>query len=283
MGITAGPLNTLHRHDPQSGVGLWTLQLDSPAVAVHLADGTSLQLHGSGNTADDTSSVVVGTLHGSMYALPVAADWLQSGLPVASTAPQALDYQPASGNTVTGSGTQSHVMKSPQQPVRSGPQDSAGPESAQHAQHEFQLLIHDNKAAEANGAIKPATGPDCKGRKRAIERLKRQGQTPGPGASTALMQLPEKAEWASPISLHSVVINAAPQSFLPNLTDAICGGDADQQPSQAAQWNGGNKLASIPTCASCAHPVYTPSSACHSCWPMSHVSCHFSLHTRHMI
>ena len=98
LGITAGPLNTLHRHDPQSGVGLWTLQLDSPAVAVHLADGTSLKLHGEQASTGNASSVVVGSLHGSMYALPVPANWLQSTLPAAAAdaeAPALDDLQSA--------------------------------------------------------------------------------------------------------------------------------------------------------------------------------------------
>ena len=245
VGITAGPLNTLHRHDRRSGVGLWTLQLDSPAVAVHLADGTSLKLHGSAVTADNTSSVVVGILHSSMYALPVAADWLQSGLPAASNVSAAIHFEPEPENTITGSDTLPHAVRGPQQPATLGPQDHRGTEPAQHAQHDFESSSENSRAAEANGAIKAAAGPEGKGRKADTERLKGQGERPGPEASTALMQLPQKAGWASPVSLHSVVTNNAPQSFLPNLTDAKHGGEAGQQPTQATQWTGENKLASI--------------------------------------
>ena len=91
LGITAGPLNTLHRRDPQSGVGLWTLQLDSPAVALHWGHGAGLKLHGSAPASQNASTVVVGTLHGTMYVLPLAANWLPSGLPHAPT-PNAFGY-----------------------------------------------------------------------------------------------------------------------------------------------------------------------------------------------
>lgn len=81
VGISAGPFNTLQRRHPKSGVGLWTLSLEAPPVAVHLADGSSLNLYADNPLDSNNSMVVVGFLQDSLYALPVPADWLRSSLP----------------------------------------------------------------------------------------------------------------------------------------------------------------------------------------------------------
>lgn len=231
MGITAGPLNTLRRHDPQSGVGLWTLQLDSPAVAVHLADGTSLKLHGGSDTAENASSVVVGTLHGSMYALPVAADWLQSGLPPqrpgssyseAQIASDAESADPSSGRLITMNSQ--HAQHAPR---------------AQHAQHEQQgQRVQQVEEAHSRMGISAE-------RAAGLGERSQQAKSDGPNKprqkaapSTALMQLPlepsnePEALWQCPVSLHSVVVTTAPQSFLPNLTDVSSQGEDEVQVTQ---------------------------------------------------
>ena len=232
MGITAGPLNTLRRHDPQSGVGLWTLQLDSPAVAVHLADGTSLKLHGLGATAENASTVVVGTLHGNMYALPVPADWLQSGLP-----PQSLDQSYYSeSESASGAEVAAHPSVQDSKPdASSGQLISMDKQHAQCAQRAQQA-----QGAQQAEEVKPHLGPpdaqmaaclEERSRKAFSERRKKPGQSRVP--STALMQLPKEpsdraaALWQCPASLHSVVTTTAPQSFLPNLTDA--GSQAEEE------------------------------------------------------
>ena len=234
MGITAGPLNTLRRHDPQSGVGLWTLQLDSPAVAVHLADGTSLKLHGASTTAENASSVVVGTLHGSMYALPVAADWLQSGLP-----PQSLGHSSHS-EAQTASGTESAAHPSvhnSQLDASAGHLTTMGSQRAQRAQHAKQA--EEAKAHVGLSAAQKAAGPGERSQKASPERPTRGGQSAA--SSTALMQLPmepsdgPEALWQCPVSLHSVVTTTASQSFLPHLTDVGSQAEEEMQSTQQPQ------------------------------------------------
>ena len=216
MGITAGPLNTLRRHDPQSGVGLWTLQLDSPAVAVHLADGTSLKLHGAGATAENASSVVVGTLHGSMYALPVAADWLHSGLP-----PQSLG-QSSHSEAQTAIDADSAAHPSVQDSQVDATSSQLIPTHSQHAQRSEEV-----EPRVGLSAAQRAAGLGERSQTASPERPTRPtGQSAA--ISTALMQLPMEASdgpealWQCPVSLHNVVTTTAPQSFLPNLTDVGC-------------------------------------------------------------
>ena len=253
VGITAGPLNTLHRHDPQSGVGLWTLQLESPAVSVHLADGTSLKLHSSDSaTADNASSVVVGTLHGSMYALPVAADWLQSSLPAPQTTRPVLEHSSEVMHEMANSepGTQGHTEglwphALPEKRSTEGNLQDLQPPNPQQpvqAQHALQARHHDNRALQPS----PKILTELKGtsQKATPERLKGQGQKAAPGSSTALVQLPaqsvdgQEEDWQSPISLHSVVTSTAPQSFLPNLTDASSEAEEQAQMAPATCWIG---------------------------------------------
>ena len=231
MGITAGPLNTLRRHDPQSGVGLWTLQLDSPAVAVHLADGTSLKLHGAGATAENASSVVVGTLHGSMYALPVAADWLQSGLP-----PQSLGQSP-SPEAQSASDAESAAHPSVQDSQLDA---SAGQLITMHSQRAQQAKqAKKAESQEGHSVTQRAAGFGERSQQACPEGPKGLGQKAAP--STALMQLPTEpndapeALWQCPISLHSVVTTTAPQSFLPNLTDTGSQAEEEMQATQQLQ------------------------------------------------
>lgn len=249
LGITAGPLNTLHRHDPQSGVGLWTLQLDSPAVAVHLADGTSLKLHGpDASAARNASSVVVGSLQGSLYALPVPADWLQSTLPAAAAAgTPALSAAPDHPQ---------HPEELPRLPM----QAHSHPMDEQRQRHEAQRLSQQHVGTSSSD-VSRQTGksmlpsnpgsvqspkmsssfdrPDAAGARR---------QTGGAGQrSTALMQLPARPAEGSqallqcPTSMHSIVTSTTPQSFLPNLTSDTTGskavqasGPAERKPLQGA-------------------------------------------------
>lgn len=249
MGITAGPLNTLRRHDPHSGVGLWTLQLDSPAVAVHLADGTSLKLHGASATAENASSVVVGTLHGSMYALPVAADWLQSGLPPqrsghssaseAQMAPHAESAaHPSLQDTQLGPGSDQLITMNSQHAQR-----NQHAQQAQHGQREQskQQAQHAQQAEEAHSGMDISAAEKAAGLGKGSQQAKSEGprkprQSAAP--STALMQLPlepstgPEALWQCPVSLHSVVTTTAPQSFLPNLTDVSSQGDDEVQVTQ---------------------------------------------------
>ncbi|DBA76306.1 TPA: bifunctional endoribonuclease/protein kinase ire1 [Trebouxia sp. C0004] len=252
MGITAGPLNTLHRRDPQSGVGLWTLQLDSPAVAVHLADGTSLKLHGSTATSDNASTVVVGTLHGSMYALPVAADWLQSLLPAVPVT-EIIEYQlpEEAAAAAAGSESSSELLVS-----RGAHSQSAG--SHQHArssallnsQHQLFIKsaapdasartpdhtklpseVHARNLDQPSGAVRQPAGKE------------RQAQKAG-SDSTALMHLPVRsgegpeAHWQCPVSLHSVVTGTSAQSFLPNLTDPSMEQGGAAEAAAASTWAG---------------------------------------------
>lgn len=252
MGITAGPLNTLRRHDPQSGVGLWTLQLDSPAVAVHLADGTSLKLHGAGATAENASSVVVGTLHGSMYALPVAADWLQSGLPTHSLG------QSPSPEAQTASDAESAARPSVQDSqlgASSGQLITTHGQRAQHAQQAKQAKKAESQ--EGHSATQRATGFGERSLQAAPEGLKGPGQEAAP--STALMQLPmepndgPEALWQCPVSLHSVVTTTAPQSFLPNLTDVGSQVEEEMQATQQPQGLGRGHVC-IPMLPLCIFP-----------------------------
>lgn len=262
MGITAGPLNLLRRHDPHSGVGLWTLQLDSPAVAVHLADGTSLKLHGASATAENASSVVVGTLHGSMYALPVAADWLQSGLPpqrpghssdseaqiapdAESTAhPSLQDTQldPSFGQLITMSSRYAQRDRHAQQAQHA--------QRAQHGQGEQhkQQAQHAQQAEEAHSGMDISAAEKAAGLGKGSQQAKSEGpRKPRHSAvpSTALMQLPlepstgPEALWQCPVSLHSVVTTTAPQSFLPNLTDISSQGRDEVQVTQQPHRLGG--------------------------------------------
>lgn len=250
MGITAGPLNTLHRHDPQSGVGLWTLQLNSPAVAVHLADGTSLKLHGAAATSDNASTVVVGTLHGSVYALPVAADWLQSSLPAVPVT-ELIEYPGEAAAAAAGSESSSelHVRRGVHsQPA--GAHHSAGSSTLLNSQHQlyrkpaapdvsgrtsdhpnFLSDIHARNMDQPSGADKQSAGRERQARKASPD-------------STALMSLPVRsdegpeAHWQCPVSLHSVVTGTSAQSFLPNLTDPSTQQGGAAEAAEAATWTG---------------------------------------------
>lgn len=242
MGITAGPLNTLRRHDPQSGVGLWTLQLDSPAVAVHLADGTSLKLHGASATAENASSVVVGTLRGSMYALPVAADWLQSGLPPQHPG-QSFDSEPQIASIAEAAAHPSlqdtQLDPSSGRLITINSQDAQRNQHAQRGQYK-QHAHHARQAEEAQSSMgicaESAAGLGERSQQAKSEGPRKSRQSAAP--STALMQLPQEpsngpeALWQCPVSLHSVVTTTAPQSFLPNLTDVSSQGGDEVQVTQ---------------------------------------------------
>ncbi len=260
MGITAGPLNTLHRHDPQSGVGLWTLQLDSPAVAVHLADGTSLKLHGLAATSENASTVVVGTLHGSMYALPVAADWLQSSLPAVPVTEILEDQLPEEAAAV-GAGSESsselHVSRGAHS-QSAGANQSAGSSALLDSQHQLYRKpsapdasartsdhtklpsdFHARNLDQPSGADRQSAGKERQARKAGSD-------------STALMQLPVRsaegpeAHWQCPVSLHSVVTGTSAQSFLPNLTDPSMDQGGAAEAAGASTWAGTALLSSVP-------------------------------------
>lgn len=248
MGITAGPLNTLRRHDPQSGVGLWTLQLDSPAMAVHLADGTSLKLHGAAATAENASSVVVDTMQGSMYALPVAADWLQSSLPLAPAAVQLLEHGP---NPEVASALNA---ESAPFPLKQGSQSDASPgklntvgsrhaQQAQQPQHAQQAAALEPEHGVGASAAQRTTGLEGRSQSTIPDSHSRPFQNAA--SSTALMQLPTRpaagseALWQCPVSLHSVVASTAPQSFLPNLTEAGIHAEVPELPLTQQPWQPG--------------------------------------------
>ncbi len=252
MGIAAGPLNTLHRHDPQSGVGLWTLQLDSPAVAVHLADGTSLKLHGAAATSDNASTVVVGTLHGSMYALPVVADWLQSALPAVPVTEIIEDEFPEEAAAVAAgseSSSELHVGRGIHS-QSAGAHQSAGSSALLNSQHQLYrksaapdalastsdhtklpLDLHARNLDQPSGAVRQSAGRERQARKADSD-------------STALMQLPVRsgegpeAHWQCPVSLHSVVTSTSAQSFLPNLTDPSMEQGGVAETAGASTWAG---------------------------------------------
>ena len=252
MGITAGPLNTLHRHDPQSGVGLWTLQLDSPAVAVHLADGTSLKLHGLAATSENASTVVVGTLHGSMYALPVAADWLQSSLPAVPVTEILEDQLPEEAAAV-GAGSESsselHVSRGAHS-QSAGAHENARSSALQNSQHQLysKFAALDALGRQSDHTKLPSDLParnleHPSGADRQSAGKERQARKAG-SDSTALMQLPVRsgegpeAHWQCPVSLHSVVTGTSTQSFLPNLTDPSMEQGGAAEAAGASTWAG---------------------------------------------
>ncbi|KAK9823205.1 hypothetical protein WJX72_001091 [[Myrmecia] bisecta] len=90
LGMAAGPDNTLVRYDPLSGEARWTVSFNTPAVAAYTSLGIGLLLHGqqgmpalpndvlaAGHPPRDQASlgaVMVGSLRGSLYALP-ASHW----------------------------------------------------------------------------------------------------------------------------------------------------------------------------------------------------------------
>ena len=250
LGITAGPLNTLHRHDPQSGVGLWTLQLDSPAVAVHLADGTSINLHGSETTAGNGSSVVVGSLHGSMYALPVPADWLQSTLPIAASPAAPLMTQDESYGYSHSGQSVPRLAKAP-----------FNAENERLDQNQEQHFVQERLAVTRNGDAVSQIGSSATPTEEAaslidqadsvstvsvqkagsLEGKHKSTARVGP-QSTALMPVQPSVEsgalWQCPVSLHSVVPSTAPQSFLPNLTDAGSEVEATSDAAEQSFWPG---------------------------------------------
>lgn len=185
-------------------------------MAVHLADGTSLKLHGAGATAENASSVVVGTLHGSMYALPVAADWLHSGLP-----PQSLG-QSSHSEAQTAIDADSAAHPSVQDSQVDATSSQLIPTHSQHAQRSEEV-----EPRVGLSAAQRAAGLGERSQTASPERPTRPtGQSAA--ISTALMQLPMEASdgpealWQCPVSLHNVVTTTAPQSFLPNLTDVGC-------------------------------------------------------------
>lgn len=248
LGITAGPLNTLRRQDPQSGVGLWTLQLDSPAVAVHLADGTSLKLHGAAATSGNTSTVVVGTLHGSMYALPVATDWLQSALPAVPVT-ETITHQSPGAASAAGdeSSNEGHLSRSMYTlPAQPHPQSRANNQhhedrhssrfdavGGQKGETKVPSDLHNGRLNQANAVDRQPAGKQRQARKAASD-------------SKALVQVPVRpaagpeAHWQCPVSLHSVVTTTAPQSFLPNLTELSGGAEEVAQAAEETTWAGKN-------------------------------------------
>ena len=257
-GITAGPLNTLQRHDPQSGVGLWTLQLDSPAVAVHLADGTSLELHGAAATSGNASTVVVGTLHGSMYALPVAADWLQSSLPAVPVTE--LIESPGEAAAGSESSSELHVSRGTHS-QSAGTHQRAESSAMLNIQHQ---LDRRSAATDASGRRLDHTNFPSDFHARNMNRpsgadrqsagKERQARKAG-SDSTALMQLPVRsgegpeANWQCPVSLHSVVTSTSAQSFLPNLTDPSMEQGGAAEAAGTSTWAGTALFSSYMFCA----------------------------------
>lgn len=249
LGITAGPLNTLRRQDPQSGVGLWTLQLDSPAVAVHLADGTSLKLHGAAATSGNTSTVVVGTLQGSMYALPVAADWMQSALPAVPVTETIRHQSPGAASAASDESIEKHLSRSMYtSPAQPHPLDRASPQLDGQHYEDVQVSGFDMVGKQIgetrvtsdlrNGRVNQASAVD-----RQPTGKQRQAQKAA-SDSKALVQVPVRpatgpeAHWQCPVSLHSVATTSAPQSFLPNLTDLSTGAEEVAQAVDETTWAG---------------------------------------------
>jgi len=281
-------------------VGLWTLQLDSPAVAVHLADGASLKLHAVSATPDNASTVVVGTLQGSMYALPVAADWLQSTLPAVS-GPEAIEYQTTAEAAAPASYESSHdTYISKDAPSKAAKLQSSGSAAHwQHSQQPWQQQL-DRKLSQL--------APDSSGRQTGqtksaprqpkpsavdTDEADANGHPVGEGGSArkadagskALMPLPVKpaegpeAQWQCPVSLHNVITSTAPQTFLPNLTDF--GFDVEQEPKAAehALW-AGVTLGLV--CHDLRFPFKHERFLMQLCMPSSILLCVFATHLEHL-
>ena len=200
---------------------------------MHLADGTSLKLHGAEATmAQNASTVVVGTLQGSMYALPVAADWLTATLPamLAPAVPASAaesshgddvntgvtipSAAPGAGLDIDNKHRQSHQQVLPDSLRRGTAQLVA---RVRHAEPAMMAQPADRaEVAASHGKADHVEKTDDKQHGGYAEEA---GVT-----SKALMQIPtvpavvQEAYWQCPVSLHSVVTSTAPQTFLPNLT-----------------------------------------------------------------
>lgn len=196
LGISAGPVNTLHRRHPLSGIGLWTLQLESPPVAVHLADGSNLNLYAQ-DSGSNESMVIVGILKDSMYALPVSADWLQRSLPRPVTDSQTYaiqhslaPHQEADTDVAERNLQGMHVSKG----HSSNKPDSAQLSTAQHRRRQGEVRISnshsDMKFSHALVAVPSMEADD------------------------------DSCEWQNPVSIHSVLPSTLPQNFLPQMTEA---------------------------------------------------------------
>lgn len=196
-------MHTLQRRDPLSGVGLWTLQLDSPPVAVHLADGSNINLYAQDGNSNE-SMIVVGMLKDSMYALPVSADWLQRGLPQhsvhSSEEPEITRLSLASpGDSV------SHT---PCVDDSQGVEDSSG--SAQSSSDQQQ-----QQQPQQHGHV----------RKRSSSSKESHALVP-----MHSMDIGHSYAWQSPVSVHPVLPSTLAQTFLPQIMAA-----ADEVESTAAQ------------------------------------------------
>lgn len=257
LGISAGPMNTLQRRHPISGVGLWTLQLDSPPVAVHLADGSSVNLYAQKASDSTDSMVVVGMLRDSMYALPVSADWLQRSLPRLESDGVDVEslrlhhhLQLASEPHMHGHGgaIDAGTHQSP-----GGPADSCNSQSRGNNGKQKR-----DCAARSGGDrdVVQSAVPDAQRVSpqpilgQPVARLQHSKDPAGNSrVSHALVPLPSMhsmpsmgsedsmCAWQSPVSIHSVVPSLLPQTFLPvmregfSLVAGSLSGDMNEQGS----------------------------------------------------
>ena len=230
LGISAGPGNTLQRRDPLSGVGLWTLQLDSPPVAVHLADGSSLNLYSQDSANSNNSMVVVGMLQDSMYALPVSAGWLRQSLPGLSTPPDgdvhdmpdslALPFDESDKATRVG-----HASDAPSVGRHGGQQNRVEQFQHEHAvgpmQSQDTTLPSITDQQETNPTVSSSSHSPH-------SQTQRHSRRPAgiQTSSHALVAVPsmrfedDSCAWQSPVSIHSVMPSSLPQTFLPSVSEA---------------------------------------------------------------
>lgn len=250
LGISAGPGNTLLRRDPLSGVGLWTLQLDSPPVAVHLADGSSLNLYTHDSADSNNFMVVVGMLQqDSMYALPVSADWLRQSLPGPSTPPDdyvhampdSLALPPDESDQATRGGHASDALSVD----RHGGQHNR----VEQVQHEPAVgFLHSQDTALPSITDQQETNPTVSSSSHSSKsQTQRQSRRPAgiQTSSHALVAVPsmefedDSCAWQSPVSIHSVAPSSLPQTFLPSLSEATADVQATLETrTDSSEWIG---------------------------------------------
>ena len=241
LGISAGPMNMLQRRHPISGVGLWTLQLDSPPVAVHLADGSSVNLYALEASDSTDTMVVVSMLRDSMYALPVSADWLQSSLPHLES--DGIDDDSLGLQHPLQLASEPHTHKDAGA-LHAGSHQSAGGCSVESCDSQSRGNKEKQKRdcaarSDCGGDAVMSAIPDTqRGTPRTtsgqpVERLRQSKDLSGfLDDSHALVTMPSVhsmpsmdaddsiCTWQSPVSIHSVVPSSLPQTFLPVMSEA---------------------------------------------------------------
>lgn len=250
-------MNTLQRHHPVSGVGLWSLQLDSPPVAVHLADGSSINLYAREASDSTDSMVVVGMLRDSMYALPVSADWLQRSLPQ-------LKSDAAADESL---GLQHHLQlaSEPHTHGHAGTIDASSHQSPGGSADSCSSQSRGNNGKQTrdfaarsgcDGDVVQSATPDAQRvspQPILGQPVARRHHSKDPAGSSkvshALVPLPgmrsmpsmdsedSMCAWQSPVSIHSVVPSSLPQTFLPVMSEGFSdvagklSGDTNEQGS----------------------------------------------------